>query len=225
LHSSLVGVEIPAAAPPASSIGLHSTPVGVAVGPVAGSVEPLGFNAGESGSVVAHGIGLPADTTVAFVPATGITLNGAPVVAADGGSVTQAITIAADAPQTARGVQIRTGGAVIPLASGAAATVTIGPGAPNIVSLATILARQGETISLVIRGSNFRDVVEILAEPASGMIFGLSPVVAADGSQIEVGVFIASDAPLGGRVIRVRTRTGISSSVAVPANTFTVYQP
>ena len=225
LHSSLVGVEIATDPPAPSSVGLHSTLVGVAVGPVAGSVEPLGFNPGESGNVIVRGTGLPANTTVAFGPATGITLNGAPVVAADGSSVTQAITIAADAPQTARGVQLSAGGAPIPSASGAEATVAIGPGVPDIVSLATILARQGETISLVIRGSNLRNVVEVLAEPASGMLFGLSPIVAADGSQITVGVFIASAAPLGGRVIRVRTRSGITSSVAVPANTFTVYPP
>jgi YD repeat-containing protein len=225
LYSSLVGIDVATAPPAAGSIGLYSTPVGVAVGPVAANVEPLGFNPGNSGSVIVRGIGLPATTTLAFVPATGVTFSGAPVVAADGSSVTQAITIAADAPQTARGIQLSAGGTPIPSASGAEMTIAIGPGAPDIVSLATILARQGETLSLVIRGSNFRDVVEVLAEPASGMTFGTSPTVAADGSQVTVGVSIAADAPLGGRVIRVRTRSGITTSVAAPANTFTVFPP
>ena len=65
----------------------------------------------------------------------------------------------------------------------------------------------------------------ISAEPALGLQFGSAPVVAADGTQIEVRVFIAPDAPLGARVIRVRTRTGISAAEAGSANTFTVYSP
>lgn len=225
LLSPIVGVEIAKVALAPGSLGLVSSPVGVAFGAMARSVEPLGFNAGESGSVTVRGIGLPANTALAFVPATGVTLVGVPSVAADGSSITQAIAIATDAPQGKRGVQLSTGGTAIAFATGADNTLAIGPGAPTIVSLATILARQGETFSLVIRGNHFRDVIEVLAEPASGMLFGTSPTVAADGTQITLGVSIAADAPLGGRVIRVRTRTGMSSSVAVPANTFTVFPP
>jgi hypothetical protein len=220
-----VGVVIPLPPPPASSIGLYSKPVGVALGAVALGLEPLGFNVGEVGRVVVRGMGLPASTTLLLEPAAGITLNGVPAVAADGRSVTQSITIAADAAQGARGVQLSVGGAPILLAPGVDLGFTIGPGSPSIVSLATILARQGETLNLVIRGANLRDVVEVLAEPAGGVLFGQSPTVAADGTQLRVGVFVAADAALGSRVIRVRTRSGISSSVAAPANTFTVFPP
>lgn len=225
LYSAVVGVEIPMDPQPPGSLSLQSGAVGVAIGPVAGAAEPAGFNRGDSGTVVVRGIGLPANATMAFVPATGIGLVGTPVVAADGSSVSQGVAIAGDAPQTLRGVQLSSGTARIPSATGVEATLVIGPGVPDIVSLATILARQGESLSLVIRGSNFRDVVEVLAEPASGLVFGQSPTVAADGSQITVGLFIPADAPLGGRVIRVRTRSGITSSVAAPANTFTVFPP
>ena len=224
-YSLPVGVEFAAVAPLPGTGTVQSILVGVAVGAVAGTVEPLGFNAGDSGTVVARGIRLPPTTTLTFVPADGITLNGAPVVAVDGTSVTQAVTVAAGALQTARGVRLSAAGVPILSASGAMPTVAIGPGAPDIVSLATILARQGETFSLLIRGSNFRDVVEVFAEPAIGLLFGLEPEVSADGSQITVNVTIAADAPLGGRVIRVRTRSGVSSAVAVPANTFTVFPP
>lgn len=225
LYSAVVGVEIPMDPVPPGNLSLQSGAVGVAIGPVAGAAEPAGFNRGDSGTVVIRGIALPANTSIAFVPPTGISLVGTPVVAADGSSVSQGVSIAADAPQTLRGIQLSSGSTRIPPASGGEATLVIGPGVPDIVSLATILARQGETLTLVIRGSNFRDVVEVLAEPGSGLVFGQSPTVAADGSQISVGLSIAADAPLGGRVIRVRTKSGVTSSVAAPANTFTVFPP
>ncbi len=225
LYSSVVGVEFASIVPPSSStFGLYSNAVGVALGAVATGVTPLGVNPGQSANVVVGGIALPANTALAFAPATGITLDGAPVVAPDGSGVTQSITVAADAPQTTRRVQVSAGGVAIHPVSGAELMLAIGP-APEIISLGTILARQGEILSLLIRGSNFRDVLEVFADPASGITFVAPLVVAADGSQIQLTLAIAPDAPLGGRVIRVRTRTGSSSSVAAPANTFTVFPP
>ena len=227
IHSPLVGIEYASVTPPSSStFSIRSPEIGVAVGPVASAVEPLGFNVGESGNVIVRGIGLPGGTSVSFVPATGIALNGAAVVAADGSSVTQAITVAADAPQQLRGVRLVSGGAPIRfMPPHHDSTIAIAAAPPEVVSLSAILARQGESLSLTVRGENFGNFVEVFAEPATGLVFGTLPTVAADGSTVTLSVFVSPDAALGSRVIRVRTRSGTSSATAAPANTFTVFPP
>jgi hypothetical protein len=226
LYSSGVGVELAGASGPvAESLGLLSSQVGIAYGPVLTSVEPLGLNVGQGGSVVVRGIALPADAVLSFLPAVGITLEGAPVVAADGSSLTQAVSIAADALAQPRAVILSSGGKAIPTAPQGNSLFSVGAAAPSIISMSPILARQGEAFTLLLRGTQLHELVEISAEPALGLQFGSAPVVAADGTQIEVRVFIAPDAPLGARVIRVRSRTGISAAEAGAANTFTVYSP
>lgn len=228
VHASAVGVELASGTPPPSTpVQLRTPEIGVAIGPVATAVEPTGFKSGSSGTVVVRGVALPADTVVSFEPSTGITSSGAPVVAADGSSVTQGIAVAADAPRQPRWVRVAsaTAGALRFVPATLDASIAIGPGDPEIVSLSAILAAQGQTIDLTVRGRDFVDVIEVLAEPGSGLAFGQGPVVAADGSTVTVRLFIAADASLGGRVIRVRTRSGISSATAAPANTFTVYPP
>jgi hypothetical protein len=227
LHSSDVGVELATEpSPPASqTLGLQAAQVGVTFGPVVTSMAPTGLSPGQGGTLVVQGIGLPADAVVAFQPATGIVLEGPPTVSADGSQLVQPISIAADAPLQGRAVVVSSGAGLVPTAPLGNTWFSVA-GAPQIVSLSPILGRQGEVVTLTVRGTQLQPLLDVVVEPADGLqVVPGSTAVAADGSQVEVRIAVAPDAPLGARVIRVRTRSGTTAAEAAAANTFTIFPP
>jgi hypothetical protein len=171
-----------------------------------------------------NGMGLPASLALSVSPATDLTLSGAPTVNAAGTQATIPITIGASASLGPRQVLLASGTAPIAFADANASTFVIAAGTPTIDSLTPILAHQGDSVQMTIRGSNLQYVTALTAQPGSGYTFGV-PVASGDGTQIVVGLAIAPNAPAGASVVRVTTLVGTSTSAGSPANTFTVFAP
>jgi len=213
-------------APGSQTLDLPAAVAGVTRGPVVLRVEPAAWVPGQTGVLVVRGQLLAAGSTVQLLPADVVTLNGPPVVDVDGGAVRQSITVNASTTLKRLLVNLRkSDGTVIPTASASSdsQTLWLSAGVPEIVSLGTILARQGDTVDLLIRGNNLSDVVRVAADPASGIEFASDFTVNPAGTELRVGLFVRNEAPLGGRVIRVFNRLVGSATTASPANTFTVF--
>lgn len=225
LASSLVGVNI--AIPPVpntSTYGLISAHVGVNVGPVIAAMTPRSVVTGGAVSVTLTGVAIPLSAVVSAQPATDLTL-GPSNVSADGSSVTVTVTASASAATGLRRLVVANGGSELSISPQNATQLVVNAGEPTIASISPILARQGETIIMVIRGTRLQDIESITAAPAAGLVFDTQPTASADGTELTTRIFVETSAPLGGRVIRVKTAGGQTTSIAAPANTFTVYSP
>ena len=229
-----VAVDIPASdvgvvlqtevAPPLSrDAQLLASPVGVLVGPTALSIGGDGLVPGATTTLEVTGFALDRVSSVQLVPGAGLVL-GPPLPAADGFSVTIPVQIAGDAPSGLRELRLDAAGERIPFADAASAQVFVATGVPVIESISPILARQGDSLSLVVRGRHLQRAT-VSIEPSAGVVLGSSATVSADGTRIDTTLSVAPDASLGGRVLRVRTSGGATTELALPANTFTVYPP
>lgn len=222
--SPTLGVVLESGAPaPTRAIDVTAVRVGVAVGPVASGVAPTGFAPGTSGTLAISGVGLSGASGVTVNPATGVTL-GAHTAAVDGTQVSVPIAIAAGAPATVREVRLATPAGGVPFADPAASRIAIGAGVPQFDSIDPILGQRGQTLQLLIRGSNLTGALRVTAMSDAGIVFGNTFAVNAAGTELTVGMAIASDAPLGPRVIQVHLPGAASSATATPANTFVVTQ-
>lgn len=224
LASPDVGVMLQTVAPPPATqdIFLGNARLGVAVGPVATALQATALYPGVSGTLTVSGVGLDAVAMVSVSPATGITL-GAPMLQPDG-TLSVPITLAVDAPAGARELMLSDGSAPILFTEAAAARFIVATGEPRIDSIAPILARQGDTLTLTIRGAHLNHA-SVLIEPVAGVVLGSAPTVNASGTELTLGVYVPANAALGGRVIQVQTPGGITTNQAEPANTFTVFPP
>lgn len=225
LPSSDVGVvlQVESAPPATQDIFLGNARLGVAVGPVAKTLQAGFLRPGASGTLIVSGVGLDTVAAVSVNPMTGITL-GALTIQPDGLSLSVPISVAADAPTGIKELTLSDSAAPVMFTEPAAARFIVGTGEPHIESISPILARQGETVTLTVRGAYLHNA-SVLIEPAAGVILGSAPVVSVDGTELTVGVYVPGDAAMGGRVIRVQTPGGISTDQAEPANTFTVFPP
>ncbi len=208
--------------PPPPQDTVRSLLVGVAVGPFASGVQAPPLTPTSSGTLVVSGAGLADVTAVEIEPSTGITV-GTLTLAPDGTQVSAPITLAGAATGL-RGVRVLRGTTQVPFIPAQADTFRIGVGVPSMDSITPILANRGQTITMIIRGQNFQDFTAVTATPATGLFIDSAPSVNTAGTEITVRIGIASDAPLGARVIRVITPGGATTDAAVPANTFTVQQ-
>lgn len=224
LASPDVGVMLQTVAPPPATqdIFLGNARLGVAVGPVATALQAPALHPGISGTLSVRGVGLDAVAMASVSPATGITL-GAPMLQSDG-TLSVPIALAVNAPAGARELMLSDGSAPILFAEAAAARFIVAAGEPRIDSIAPILARQGDTLTLIIRGAHLNHA-SVLVEPVAGVVLGSAPTVNAGGTELTLGVHVPAGAALGGRVIRVQTPGGITTNQAEPANTFTVFPP
>lgn len=224
LASPDVGVMLQTVAPPPATqdIFLGNARLGVAVGPVATALQATALHPGISGTLSVSGVGLDAVAVVSVSPATGITL-GAPMLQPDG-TLSVPIALAVNAPAGVRELMLSDGSAPILFAEAAAARFIVAAGEPRIDSIAPILARQGDTLTLIIRGAHLNHA-SVLIEPVAGVVLGSAPTVNAGGTELTLGVYVPAGAALGGRVIRVQTPGGITTNQAEPANTFTVFPP
>ena len=224
--SANVGVVVETLPPPPTSTTyfMPSAQLGVAVGPVATSIQPVGAVVGTTATITIRGMMLNDVTSVSFSPADGLALS-APQVSADGTQVTVSVIIDAAAPASWRSVSLATASGNVPFSAGSSTLFYVGTNLPSFDSISPILGTQGASLTLTITGANFQWASSIAAEPPAGIVFGSPLTVNAAGTQLTVPVFIEATAPLGSRVIRVTTPTGTSSAAAIPANTFTVYPP
>lgn len=223
MPAALVGVvKRPASAPDPQVAMAPSPAVLVAAPPYLASIGDAPLIRGSTVSLDLRGAGLQSVTSVVLSPGDGVSV-GSVAVESDGSLVRVPLVIAGDAPLGVRRVELRAGDVrVAPLAA-SLATVSVASGAPDIQSIEPIIAGRGETLSLLIRGAHLHDAREVLIEPATGIHSIGTPVSNASGTELRVPVYIANDAQLGGRVVRVRAAGGISSGDAAPANTLTLY--
>lgn len=225
VYSPPVGVEIAfTPAPVTSERHATSSPAGVVVGPAVLAVQPPALLRGQTAEILVQGHALPAGASVRVFPEGHVTPQGSAVLEPGGTVLRQTVAVSATAP--IQSYQVRVSGpgeSFVPAASANAAVLQVIARLPEVVSLEPILAVQGDTLNLLIRGVGLAGITRISAEPAAGIDFGASFTVNAAGTEITVPLSVRADAPPGARTIRVFNAAGGSSAAASPANTFTVY--
>lgn len=208
---------------------VHATSVAVLVGPSSTGVSPRspeGFLKGGAGTLTITGLGLGDIASVVPRGPAGVTL-GQHQVNAEGTQMTVPVTVSPDASSTYYSVGLVAGGVrVTPMAEhemffrvGALPTV--------ISSVAPIVLEQGKSYTFTVRGSNLRDVYQIVADPAGGLFFEAQPQWGSDefGEKLTVPVRVEGSAAIGVRVVRFVVPGGVTSSDPTPANSITVVTP
>jgi YD repeat-containing protein len=223
VYASNLGVLFEQAPVPGSISYLQpAAQMGVALGPIATKLTVPYLYPGASGDLIVGGLGLDAVAGASVTPAQGVTLA-MPIASADGSSVSVGITVAADAPSGPRQLKLVSGAGVqIHFADTADAVFTVAKAAPRVDSVDPILADQGDSFTLLIRGAYLQGS-RVLVEPADGIVIGSGAVVNTTGTELTVPVSINPTAPIGARIIRVESAGGITPAEAHPSNTFTVY--
>ncbi len=94
--------------------------------------------------------------------------------------------------------------------------------APEITTIAPLWGPSGWVFSLTIEGRNLTGASEVKFLPATGIVVEDQPVVNSDGTMVSVKVTILVHAPLGPRLVVVRTPAGQSTLTPTEANTFKV---
>jgi hypothetical protein len=223
--SSLVGLVNPApAATPTNNVNTVSQPLGIIVGTGAAQVSPSGLPVGFYGSITIQGAGLDQVSSVAMVPATLVTL-GTPTVSPDTTQLTMTVTVDPSATPGPRSIVLQ-GPAGTAFATPFAGQVFISV-MPVIASISPILAPQGTSFTLSIRGTNLKFVQSVVATPGAGMSIAAAPTWTTDsfGELLTVPVVISAQAPTGPSVIQLVVPGAETSGDASAANTFTVTSP
>jgi IPT/TIG domain len=221
----LLGVVLtPPAAPSATqSIFSVAQDIGLVFGNYVRSMSPKAF-ATDSGTsnLTIEGEGLQGAVSLSVQPSDGVSV-GTLTVAGDGRSVVVPLTIAVDAPPTQRKIVLSSATGAYAVANPDADRILITYPRPEIFSLDPLFATPGTPAqTIVVRGRNFQGVQSLSISPAEGVIFGVAPMVSADGTQLTAIANIASSAALGPRVISAVAPSASSDTAASPANTFTL---
>lgn len=95
-------------------------------------------------------------------------------------------------------------------------------GAPEITAITPRWGPSGWVFSLTLEGRNLAGASEVRFYPATGILIEDQPVVNSEGTVATVKVAILVHAPLGPRLVVVRTPAGQSSLSPTEANTFKV---
>jgi len=93
---------------------------------------------------------------------------------------------------------------------------------PEITAIAPKWAPAGWVFSLTLEGRNLAGASEVRFYPSTGIVVEDPPVVNSEGTVVNVKVTILVHAPLGPRLIAIRTPAGQSSLTPTDANTFKV---
>jgi hypothetical protein len=225
LLSPAVGVEVTVEAPANSTARLVTGAlVGIALGPTARALSPAGVLVGQSATITISGESLGSVTSVAVVPATGLTL-GAFTASADGTQLSIPVTVDAGAPAGARQFVLSGASGPVRFSQPAANRLVVVPALPVISSIEPILGTQGQVVSLLVRATNLQHATGVTITPSTGVTF--SPTFTVDAAQglLTIAFSIAPDAPVGPRVIQVVTPAGATPAQPSPVNTFTIRSP
>lgn len=95
-------------------------------------------------------------------------------------------------------------------------------GVPEITSVSPTWGPSGWVLSLTVEGRNLTGASEVRFYPGTGIATVDSPVVNSEGTIATVKVTILVHAPLGPRLVVVRTPAGQSSMTPTEANIFKV---
>jgi hypothetical protein len=93
---------------------------------------------------------------------------------------------------------------------------------PEITSISPTWGPSGWVLSLTVEGRNLNGASEVRFYPGTGIATVDSPVVNSEGTIATVKVTILVHAPLGPRLVVVRTPAGQSSMTPTEANIFKV---
>jgi hypothetical protein len=93
---------------------------------------------------------------------------------------------------------------------------------PEITRIAPLWGPSGSVLSLTIQGRNLHEVSEVKFYPSTGIVVEEDPIVNSEGTIATVKVTILVHAPLGPRLVAVRTPAGQSSLTPTEANIFKV---
>lgn len=208
--------------PPApQTLSLGPAVVGVTYGSAITAMNPNTGVIGETVGLSLQGSDLSGVTGIQFVPDTGLTV-GTLQIAADGNSVTAAVSIAPDAPQTVRTVQVFADTQRILFASPSAALFRVTPPLPRVDSINPLFVQVGAPLTtLTVGGVNFQNASQVRVLPADGVTIS-APSVNADATVVTVSIAAAADATPGPRVVTVVTPAGETTSTASVANTLTL---
>jgi YD repeat-containing protein len=195
--------------------------VGVVLGSALSGVAPRGMPVNSVHELVISGYGIPANATVALLPAAGASL-GAPLVASDGSRISVRLGIDAAAAAGARSVVVRDGtGKVISFAGPAQSQVVFTAGQPTLVSVEPLFGKPGSLMELKVRGANLHNASVALL-PGSDIAIDNQPTINASGTELAVRVQLYPLAATGARVVQITTPSGQSSAVPSSANQFTL---
>ena len=207
-----------------TTFGPFASPlVGVAIGAYVEGLAPSRFGIGTGPTtLVITGSGLAGVTGVAITPSTGLTL-GALSVAPDGRSVSVPVTVAANAPTTARKVTLSGANQPYLAARPGADQILITLPPPQIDSIDPIFNTSGKVAqTLTMRGRNLQLPESVSFTPGTGIEVSASPSASADGTSLTVAYTVSPLALAGTHVVRVHTVGGSSEAAATAANTFSV---
>jgi hypothetical protein len=231
VSSSLVGVMVgtpPVTDPVVSEV--FASAVGVVVGPMVTAITPAGLVKGASGSLVVSGFALDGATSASLTPvaaAGGVTL-GAPVVNASGVEVTVPFEVASTATSANHRFNLLdAAGARIPTLSDAPLQLRV-LDAPSISSFEPIVMTRGRAYTLVVRGSNLKEVRRIAVEPAADIAsedVALTWSSDSLGEKLTLRVILSQTAATGPRVVRLVYPGGMTSGQGSTSNTLSVVAP
>lgn len=223
VQSPQLGVILQTDTPPMGlTLDQRAPLLGLSVGPVATGMQAPYLTPGAIGELVITGSGLETVSSAQVEGPAGIsptTLN----VDATGRGLRLGISADAAAAAGVRRIKLLDAASqVVPFANPAGALFDVAVGVPRIDSIDPILADQGDTVTLLVRGANLQGG-RVVIEPLEGIQVGTGTSVNAAGTELTVGLALSGTAVVGARVIRVETAGGITPVEASPSNTFTLY--
>ena len=93
---------------------------------------------------------------------------------------------------------------------------------PEITTISPTWGPSSSVFSLTLQGRNLSGASEVKFYPPTGIVVEDAPIVNSEGTIATVQVTILVHAPLGPRLVAVRTPAGQSSLTPTEANTFKV---
>ncbi len=213
--SPLLGVRRGAESLPVERLA-YSLPIGVVRGPFLSDMQPRAGRLGEQLVLRLAGRGLSDTTGLQFAPADGVQADLATLQVSDD-AVEVSVQIAADAPLLARRVTLlRPDGELV-----APHLLDIRDVEPVLTSLRpSYLLRNGLSQTIELQGSALSQTTAVALEPDNGLIIESYEALSATNARMVLRA--SPDSTPGGRVVRVRSASAVSSAEAAPGNTLYV---
>jgi hypothetical protein len=224
--SDTLGVLVGAEATPADLLYPQtSSPVGVVRGAMISAIDPSAVNVGAASVPIRiYGVGLDGvDSALAF-PEPGISVLGVDP-APNGTGVDVWLNVDPDAETGYRRIVLSGSEPDYPPASPGSDVLEIAPPPPQIHAIEPVFAVRGDASSdLIIRGRFLDRVRDVRFEPPDGISVARETRADPTGSALTARISVASDAPVGERLVRVTTSGGTSGSALTAANRLLVVE-
>jgi YD repeat-containing protein len=217
----LVGLATPPITPNTGSGSIFAQSVGLSVGAVLTDLLPRAVTAGTTQILNIRGRSIPAGSQVSFVPNNGLTAS-TPTVAADGTSISLNVAVDTVASKIPRQVIVKDpSGKVLPFADVSRGQLIISSGLPEIWSVEPMYATAGSSIMFKVRGKNLQGGT-VSITPSTNLTIDSQPYVDEPGSEMTLGLQIATLASAGLRTVQVTTPSGVTTANANLSNSLTL---